>query len=122
MSNTKKIGDFGENFACRKLRSKGYKILCRNYRQTVGEIDIIAENEECIVFVEVKTRGENYLFEPVFAVTKEKQRKIIKTAQIYLLKNETTKQPRFDVFEVVTRGGILLRVKEYTHTENAFWL
>lgn len=122
MSNTKKIGDFGENFACRKLRSKGYKILCRNYRQTVGEIDIIAENEECIVFVEVKTRGENYLFEPVFAVTKEKQRKIIKTAQIYLLKNETTKQPRFDVFEVVTRDGILLRVKEYTHTENAFWL
>ena len=122
MSKTKKIGDFGESFACRTLKSKGYKILCRNYRQTVGEIDIIAENEECIAFVEVKTRGENYLFEPVFAVTKEKQRKIIKTARIYLLKNETTKQPRFDVFEVVTKGGILLRVKEYTHTENAFWL
>ena len=121
MSKTKRIGDFGESFACRKLKAKGYKILCRNYRRTVGEIDIIAENEECIVFVEVKTRGENYLFEPVFAVTKDKQRKIIKTAQIYLLKNGITKQPRFDIFEVVTKDGLLLRVKEYTHTENAFW-
>ena len=121
MNRKKRVGDFGESFACRKLKAKGYKILCRNYRRTFGEIDIIAENDECIVFVEVKTRGENYLFEPVFAVTKDKQRKIIKTAQCYMIKNGIDKQPRFDIFEVVVKGSLILRTKEYTHTENAFW-
>lgn len=121
MNRKKRVGIFGEGFACRKLRSKGYKILCRNYRKTFGEIDIIAENDECIVFVEVKTRAENYMFEPIFAVTKEKQRKIIKTAQCYMLKHSTEKQPRFDIFEVVVKGSLILRAKEYNHTENAFW-
>lgn len=119
--NKKKIGNFGESFACRVLRKKGYKIVCRNYRKTFGEIDIIAENEDCIVFVEVKTRNENYMFEPIFAVTKDKQRKIIKTAQCYLAKYDMDKQPRFDIIEVVVKKGLIFHAKEYTHTENAFW-
>lgn len=121
MNEKKKTGNYGEEFACRKLKAKGYKIVCRNYRKTCGEIDIIAENDEYIVFVEVKTRGENYMFEPIYAITKDKQRKIIKTAQLYLLKNDVNKQPRFDTFEVVLRNSLIFKVKEYTHIENAFW-
>lgn len=54
--NNKEIGNAGEDLACEVLRRQGYRILCRNYRCSYGEIDIIACREEEILFVEVKTR------------------------------------------------------------------
>ena len=70
-------GAAGEILAARYLIEKGYRLLATNYRSRFGEVDIVAENERFLVFVEVKTRGENAYFEPREAVTAAKQQKII---------------------------------------------
>ena len=90
----------GEERAASFLKKQGYKIIARNFQTRFGEIDIIAEDKEYIVFVEVKARSEKSIAEPREFVDIRKQRKIIKTAEIYLCENPTEKQPRFDVVEV----------------------
>ena len=90
----------GEEKAASYLKKQGYKIIAKNFQTRFGEIDIIAENKEYIVFVEVKARSEKSIAEPREFVDIRKQRKIIKTAEIYLSENLTEKQPRFDVVEV----------------------
>lgn len=93
-------GDRGENVACKYLESKGYTIVCRNFSCQYGEIDIIAQNDKCTAFVEVKTRRKNTNIRPCLSVTKSKQIKIIRTAYIYLQTNKIGKPPRFDVAEI----------------------
>ena len=110
----------GEVLATKYLVKQGYDILALNYRSRYGEIDIIAEKDEYIVFAEVKTRGENSLGEPREAVTKEKQRKIIGTASLYISKVGTDKQPRFDVIEVLLPRNPFRKVKVRI-IENAFY-
>ncbi len=99
-NNPTKRGNQGENAAARYLEQNGWTICCRNYHSMYGEIDLIAANEEYIAFVEVKTRKPNSLYTAAEAVTVSKQRRIIKTAQQYLMEYQTDKQPRFDVCEV----------------------
>ena len=113
------IGKNGEDKACRFLKRKGYKIIERNYMSRFGEIDIIAQNKEYLVFVEVKTRGENSIASPREFVDSFKQERIIKTAQIYLSENPTELQPRFDVAEISVSDG---KIKEIVHIEDAFCL
>ena len=115
-------GAAGEVIAARFLREKGYDILAVNSRSRLGEVDIIAADQQVIAFVEVKTRDENGMEEsPREAVTREKQEKIKKTAALYLQHNPTTLQPRFDVIEVVTASGAApLSAKRVVHLENAF--
>ena len=102
---TKRIGDYGERLAAKELKKSGYRITARNYRTAHGEIDIIAENREFLVFVEVKARRdledrlENY-GRPCEAVTAEKQRHIRSAASVFLQKHPTDKFIRFDVTEV----------------------
>lgn len=104
-STTKSIGDKGEKIAAKLLKKQGYKIVAKNFRCAHGEIDLIAENKEYIVFAEVKARKvsednfKNYGL-PREAVTKKKQEHIIYTANIYLNKHPTDKSKRFDVIEV----------------------
>lgn len=93
----KNIGKNGEDFAVSYLENNGYEIICRNYHSRFGEIDIIAKNENYIVFIEVKTRNLKTKFTAVEAVDMFKQKKIIKTAMIYLQENCIKLQPRFDV-------------------------
>jgi len=99
------------------LLAKGYKILERNYRVRGGEIDLIAQRKEYIVFIEVKLRsgvGYGYPRESVGAV---KQRKIIKTAMQYIAVHGLDNQDfRFDVVEVLSRDKHV----EISHIENAF--
>ena len=90
----------GEVLAARFLREKGYVILSSNYHSRFGEIDIIANDGIYIVFVEVKARSENSIMLPREAVTGEKQRKILRTASLYLKAYPSNLQPRFDVVEV----------------------
>ena len=71
---TKDIGDIGEKYVAKFLKKNKYKILERNYRKNYGEIDIIAANQEYIIFVEVKTRHKNSMTQPADAVDKRKQR------------------------------------------------
>lgn len=96
----KTIGYIGEKCAIKFLIKNKYKIINTNYSCKYGEIDIVCEKDDCIVFVEVKTRKRDALVAGVYAVNKRKQLSIIKTAHNYMLFNPTEKQPRFDVIEV----------------------
>lgn len=118
-SNTtqKTIGEAGECAAADFLKARGMKIVARNYHSRFGEIDIIAADNEYIVFVEVKTRRVNPIVSGVEAVDKRKQRKLRLTAELYLQQNETFLQPRFDVIEVVHIQG-MFEIKQ--HIQNAF--
>lgn len=113
-------GAAGEILAARYLIEKGYRLLATNYRSRFGEVDIIAENERFLVFVEVKTRGENAYFEPREAVTAAKQQKIIKASTGYIVQHPTDLQPRFDVIEVLSDPRAPMKAKEIRHLENAF--
>ncbi len=102
-----KTGLFGEIYASRYLRDNGYDILAANYRTHAGEIDIIAEKDNIICFVEVKTRREGGLFPPAAAVGKEKQSHIEASAKAYLkaahYNNTPDQKIRFDIIEVIVK-------------------
>lgn len=112
-----KTGVLGEMQAVKYLRKKKYKIIDTNYRTRFGEIDIICEYENFIVFAEVKTRSENSIAQPMEFVDDKKQKNIINTASIYLASHKTDLQPRFDVIEVFWKKG---KIKSVKHLENAF--
>lgn len=117
----KDIGSFGEKIAENYLKDSDYKILTKNFRCKCGEIDLIAFNKEYICFIEVKTRyGINFGI-PAESVTLYKQRKIYKTAQVYILmKNIINCNFRFDVIEVLLNrdnNNFLIN-----HIEDAFQL
>lgn len=111
-------GKKGELIAKQYLQSKGYIVLNTNYRNKIGEIDIIVldKNKELLVFVEVKTRTSlkyGYAYE---AVNIKKQRKIVNCSQIYIKQNKYMNfQPRFDIIEVYLTSDAKLN-----HIENAF--
>lgn len=96
----KTVGELGENIAVKFLKKNKYKILTTNYSTKFGEIDIICENKEYIVFVEVKTRKKDSMVSGVYAVDKEKQRHIFNVADTYLKAYKKVKQPRFDIIEI----------------------
>ncbi len=114
---TKILGDAGENFAAEYLKKNGYKILAKNFRVQTAEIDIIAELDEKIIFVEVKTRSNTRRGLPAEAVNLRKQKKIIQAASVFLQDEiYSDRACRFDVIEVYSDG------KEFKirHIENAF--
>lgn len=111
------IGKKGEDFCASYYEKNGYKITERNYHCRHGEIDVIAENECTVVFVEVKTRSENQALEAKDAVTTSKQKKIALTALYYASCKEIEKAMRFDVFEVIHKDG---KLKKFRKTECAF--
>ncbi len=95
------LGKWGEEQAARYLQRLGMKILERNFRTPVGEIDIIARHKKILVFVEVKTRRSAAFGTPLEAVGPFKQRQILRTAQWYLGQGfGRGLQPRFDVVAV----------------------
>ncbi len=88
----KKIGNAGEDLACRYLEKQGYKILERNkHYSRFCEIDIIAQYKDTVVFVEVKTRKTNAFGAPQEAITKTKYENIKKGVQFYLAENSVKK-------------------------------
>src|SRR4051812_47570333 len=91
------LGARGENVAAKHLRNQGYKIIIRNYRTPVGEIDIIARDGKTLVFCEVKTRVDDET-QPEAQVNQTKQHQITKAAKMYLSRFGTPQPPaRFDV-------------------------
>lgn len=109
----KAIGDTGEVTAVKFLKKNKYKVLHTNYKTKLGEIDIICENKDYIVFVEVKTRKSGTAIPGVYSVNNKKQYHIIKTASMYLNKNSIKKQPRFDIIEVEFCDDGSYKVKEH---------
>jgi putative endonuclease len=95
------VGKAGEEAAVEFLRQRGYRILERNYRCRFGEIDLIAQDGTVLAFVEVKTRRSNTFGPAAAAVTRAKQRHLIKASQTYLVQRKRTKDVcRFDVVTV----------------------
>ena len=112
-------GSWGEERAARYLRLRAYRILERNYRCRLGEIDLIASRGRFLVFAEVKLRKSDRFAEAREFVTRAKQERILATAQIWMQEHETTLQPRFDVIEIYAPEGPDGRVR-VNHIENAF--
>ncbi len=95
------VGKAGEDFVVQYLKSNGYIIIKRNWRDSrYGELDIVAENRECIVFVEVKTRQINSLVSGVEAVDFAKQQRTKNAAQTFMRRLRTSLPPRIDVADV----------------------
>lgn len=93
-------GKIGEKLSYGWLCNHGYDVIAKNYKSEYGEIDLIAIKDKYICFIEVKLRNSNCLYAPKEAVTKSKQKKIIKTAMEFMQKHPNEYQPRFDVVEV----------------------
>ncbi|OZG71996.1 YraN family protein [Hahella sp. CCB-MM4] len=97
--NTTSIGQSAEKQAARHLQEHGLKIVRQNFRCKGGEIDIIARDNETLVFVEVRHRKSNRFGTPGETVTYKKQQRIILAAQFFLQTLKTQPQCRFDVIE-----------------------
>ena len=111
------LGDRGENVAARALRNKGYKIIVRNFRCTLGEIDIVARDGRTLVFVEVKTRTYNEPT-PEEQVNTFKRHQLSKAAKFYLSRYGIPQPPaRFDVVAIIWPDGHDPQIR---HTPDAF--
>lgn len=120
MNNPLETGRLGEQAAADFLEKKGWKIAARNYRAGKGEIDLIAwKNERVLVFVEVKTRGDNLFSAPQDAVDRKKREHVARTAGAFMQKIQHEGAVRFDIISVLLRDGEL---RDIQHIEDAFWL
>ena len=113
------LGKEGERIAEAYLKKKGYKIVERNYRCVLGELDLIVLDRRVLVFVEVKTRTGNDFGTPFEAVELRKQQKLIQAAQYFIAqKGLQQRDSRFDVVGISWPG----REPMVEHIENAFEL
>ncbi|MCM3273080.1 YraN family protein [Paenibacillus elgii] len=116
----KELGALGEAAAADHLLGQGLKLRARNWRCRTGEIDLIAEDREILVFIEVRTRSAGGTFgTPQESVNARKQRQVMETAQVYMhMQRLQDKQVRFDVISIQTdpTGA----VRELEHIRNAF--
>jgi len=101
LNQRQQFGKDSESIAVTHLIKSGYKILERNFRTKLGEIDIIAKDRDTLVFVEVKAKRSVRFGDPKEAVTPKKQRKISKVALYYLkATNQIHVKARFDVVAI----------------------
>lgn len=114
------LGREGEERVARYLKQNGYIIVKRNYRERFGEIDIIAENNTYLVFVEVKTRSEGAIVSGVEAVDRNKQFRVYKTGMSFLKRLHIDLIPRFDVAEVTVTKSEDGEKWSLNYIENAF--
>ena len=106
-----------DRLAAKQMQKLGYTIIEQNYRSQWGEIDIIAQKDDVLIFTEVKFRKGTEKGLPAEAVNWKKQQHIIETAKAYLAEhNITDKDCRFDVAEILQEAD----KKYFRYTENAF--
>lgn len=113
-------GRWGEALAAEDLRKRGYRVVAAGYYCRFGEIDLIAENRDSLIFVEVKLRAADAIGMGREWVDRRKQQRLRATAELYLAQHPTDKQPRFDVAEIVRRGEGGEATGTITWIENAF--
>ena len=111
------LGRTGERLAAEELSRQGYHILEKNFRCSYGEIDLVAEDEQDLIFVEVKTRRGSAFGLPEEAVTLRKQQKIIQVASYYLDLHACSQRSwRIDVVAVqLDKGGKPEEIRVYQH-------
>lgn len=111
------LGLEGEDAARKLLLKKGYKILERNYRFRKAEVDLIAQTENQIIFVEVKSRTSKWIAHLADHVSKKKIRLVVEAADHYVVENNIDLEVRFDIIVVLkTKIGL-----EIEHLEDAFY-
>lgn len=117
MAEHNELGEKGEQLAANYLQKNGYLIKVRNWRFGKLEIDLIAEKDGFIIFVEVKTRESNFMGEPELAVTKKKQSQIVKAADAYFKETDCQLESRFDIIAVIINS----KMEKVNHIESAFY-
>lgn len=117
MAEHNELGKSGEQIALDYLKGKGYKILETNWHAGKFEIDIIASTGKQLVVAEVKTRTSNRLQEPEAAVTRDKQRMLVKAADVYVQRHNIDLEVRFDIISIVIAKDKFL----INHFEDAFY-
>ena len=111
------LGKEGEGLALKKIKRLGYKCIARNYRCALGEIDIIASDRDCLVFIEIKTRKGRSLGYAKEAIDDRKRRQLSKVALAYMKSNNCCDtKSRFDVVAISLRDG----KEEIEVIQNAF--
>ena len=107
MELRKQMGNTSEDIALEYLQERGYRLIQRNYRCKAGEIDLIVQKDDILVFAEVRSRTGTQYGEPSESVNRKKQDKIRKTAKYYLYCNRHLERYycRFDVLSIVWQDG-----------------
>ena len=117
MTERKKTGDKGEEIAANYLEKKGYTILFRNWQYMHKELDLVAQFNNELIIVEVKTRIAGSLISPLEAVNLKKQRFIITAANAFIEKHNVNLEVRFDIITIVYNFNNYI----IEHIENAFY-
>lgn len=113
----KKLGQWGEGLAAQYLEAKGYEVLERNWRTARGEIDLVVQRGQELIFVEVKTRRGRVMGTPEEGITRRKADKLLMLAQQYLSEKDLEADWRIDLVAVeLDQTGKLLRCE---HIPNA---
>lgn len=118
MAEHNELGKRGEDFAADQLVKEGYVILERNWRSGKCELDIIAEKDDVIVVVEVKTRRNNLFADPTESIGIRKVKMLIKGLNAYIEENNIKKDIRIDVFTLVLKD-VNTNAFTYEHIEDA---
>jgi putative endonuclease len=109
--NTRDRGRLAEQVAADHLEARGYRIIEKNFLCKLGEIDIVAQHAGELVFVEVRSRASASSLNPVFSVDRQKQKRIIRAAEIYLSKRfRDTPPARFDVAIVTLDEPVIVEI------------
>ena len=114
------LGPWGEALAADYLRKKRFRIAAMNYRTRLGELDLVAEDRQFLVFCEVKLRKTADFAAAREFVDARKQERLRAAALLYLSEHETALQPRFDVIEIYAPDGTQTKRPHITHLEDAF--
>ncbi len=120
MGKSKLTGAWGEALAAEFLRKKHYKLVAAGYHCRFGEVDLIVRDRKYLVFVEVKLRKNAAFADARDFVDKRKRDRLRVTASMYLSRNPTELQPRFDVIEIYAPEGAGTAAPEIKHWEDAF--
>ncbi len=114
------MGKAGESLAAKYLQEKGFFISARNFRSSRGEIDIVAENREFVLFVEVKLRSADAGYMPREAVNYDKRERLAHAAKTFLYRSKAAQIPRFDIIEIIVNERQDLKDADINWIENAF--
>jgi putative endonuclease len=104
MTNKQQFGRRGEEIALAFYKDQQYTILEKNWQLNHLEVDIIAKNDEYIVFCEVKTRSGDAFGNPQDSVNRQKQNNLIRAANCYVLKHRILLEVRFDIISILFKG------------------
>ncbi len=117
MAKHNDLGNIGEERAVDYLRAQGYIIRHQNWTSGKKELDIVAEKENTLVVVEVKTRSTEYFEHPKEAITNAKIRNIVGAAEAYIFEFDLMMETRFDIVSVIPRKDGFFSIE---HIEDAF--